>query len=494
MGIIDGGIQVKIDQKFGVCFGIAFILLIMCAGLGTADTIYVNETAYACSGLDNISGVDQPELFESTTSASYFVGSKNSDVYHYPSCYYVDNILSANLIYFNTPESAINSGYRPCKYCNPPTTSSSSSETTIIQDAIDIANNGDTIIISSGTYTENVNVYKELTIISESGNPADTIIQAADPNDHLFHVTADNVTISGFTIIDAAGSSYYANLYMGLLLEEVNYCNITNNKLSNNNVGIFLSSSSNNTLINNNASNNDYGIWLWDSNKNNTLRDNIVNSNDGSGIRLEDFSNNNKLINNTANSNNHIGIYLYSSSNNAMTNNTASNNDNGIWLDYSSNSNTLINNIMCNNGQYGIQLIDASSNNTIYNNFFSNTENSLVSIDSIGNVWNITKAPGSNIVGGTYLGGNYWAMPDGAGFSQTRADLNRDGICDSSHTINEYNIDYLPLSMSFDPMIYDFNDNGLIEKNEVMESIKDYFSNKITKTDVMEVIIVYFSS
>ena len=45
-----------------------------------------------------------------------------------------------------------------------------------------------------------MNVYKSLTIRSTSGNPVDTIVQAADPDDHVFDVTADYECISGFSI------------------------------------------------------------------------------------------------------------------------------------------------------------------------------------------------------------------------------------------------------------------------------------------------------
>jgi hypothetical protein len=55
--------------------------------------------------------------------SSYFVGSKESGVYHYSGCRYVDRIKSVNLIYFDTLEDAIAAGYHPCKVCKPPISS-----------------------------------------------------------------------------------------------------------------------------------------------------------------------------------------------------------------------------------------------------------------------------------------------------------------------------------------------------------------------------------
>nr|WP_231590553.1 NosD domain-containing protein [Methanosarcina siciliae] len=47
-----------------------------------------------------------------------------------------------------------------------------------------------------------------------------------------------------------------------------------------------------------------------------------------------------------------------------------------------------------------------------------------------GNNWNTSLASGSNIVCGPYIGGNFWAKPDGTGFSQICVDLDRNGIGD----------------------------------------------------------------
>ena len=53
-------------------------------------------------------------------AAGPFVGSIHSNVYHYPSCYHVQQIKSANLRWFSTSEEARAAGYRPCLDCNPP--------------------------------------------------------------------------------------------------------------------------------------------------------------------------------------------------------------------------------------------------------------------------------------------------------------------------------------------------------------------------------------
>ena len=79
---------------------------------------------------------------------------------------------------------------------------------TNIQDAVDNATAGDTIIVRDGTYTENVVVGKELTIRSENGY-AKTLVRAARTFKHVFSVTADNATIQGFTVTGAVATPPY---------------------------------------------------------------------------------------------------------------------------------------------------------------------------------------------------------------------------------------------------------------------------------------------
>jgi len=67
-----------------------------------------------------------------------------------------------------------------------------------IQAAIDANEtlDGHTIVVDAGNHTENVDVYKPLSIFG--AGVANAMIYAYNPNDHVFYVTANNVTIQAF--------------------------------------------------------------------------------------------------------------------------------------------------------------------------------------------------------------------------------------------------------------------------------------------------------
>ena len=75
---------------------------------------------------------------------------------------------------------------------------------------------------------------------------------------------------------------------------------------------------------------------------------------------------------------------------------------------------------------------------------FSSSSQDLIGSMISPNYWNVTVTTGPNIVGGPYIGGNYWADPDGTGWSQTHPDRG-DGFCNASFVIDADNTDYLPL-------------------------------------------------
>ena len=141
---------------------------------------------------------------------------------------------------------------------------------TTIQSAINSNDtlDGDTITLADGTYTENVVVYKTLTIKPVSG--ANVTVQAADPYNAVFTIIGSGSTIQNLNIIGAADS--YG------ILGYSNNLNITGNTISANNYGISLYNSNNNTISGNNVKNNWYGTIIFNSN-NNTISGNNVTDN-----------------------------------------------------------------------------------------------------------------------------------------------------------------------------------------------------------------------
>jgi nitrous oxidase accessory protein len=104
-----------------------------------------------------------------------------------------------------------------------------------IQSAINNISSGGTVIVSSGLYKENLVIDKPLSIISKPGETNNTIVQAADPEEDIFHITANNVTVSGFNI---TGSQDKSGIYCS-----GSDSNITGNKLSYNMYGAYINNS-----------------------------------------------------------------------------------------------------------------------------------------------------------------------------------------------------------------------------------------------------------
>jgi parallel beta-helix repeat protein len=178
---------------------------------------------------------------------------------------------------------------------------------TAIQNAVNNAQNGDIILVSHGTYRENIKVDKELTIISHSalsGNQTDrTYIIGTVPGKGVIYINSSNVTIEGFYIAGrASGTDFHR---VGIYLDQVQNCYLINNTVLLNDLGIALNDSHGNYLRDNLISLGSYGIALNHS-ENNIILNNLVIT-DTRGMLLNN-SVNNTLINNTEESSS-IKIY-----------------------------------------------------------------------------------------------------------------------------------------------------------------------------------------
>ena len=161
-----------------------------------------------------------------------------------------------------------------------------------IQAAIDHANPGDIIHVSSGTYHENLFINKTLTLIGE--DKANTIIVGSEYGCTVIQANLTTVNISGFTI---------ANGTNGIMLETCNGSIIRDNNINADTTG----------------------IWLYHSN-NNTISDNLLSESGWVGLLLCGHSSKNIILRNTI-ENKTIGIEL-TGRNNLIYHNNFVNNQN----------------------------------------------------------------------------------------------------------------------------------------------------------------------
>jgi len=136
-----------------------------------------------------------------------------------------------------------------------------------IQEAINVAVSGETIVVASGVYHEHIGIDKPLTLSGENCNT--TIIEGDGENRVILVIKASQVRLSGFTIRNGAG---------GILLEYSNNSFITDNMVTNTMDGLSLLFSHNNTIISNTIKDNEKGLFLGDSNSNVICYNNFINN------------------------------------------------------------------------------------------------------------------------------------------------------------------------------------------------------------------------
>ena len=149
-----------------------------------------------------------------------------------------------------------------------------------IQGAVDVAEEGDTIIVRDGAYSENITIdVEELELRSLNGS-ASVVLRASTPSDPILTVIADSVTVRGLGII---GSNDVAIEIIG-----ASHCSILENSIIEATAGIRISgSASDNVVSHNSVDSCTSGIGVHsDSNRNQILNNSVLRS-DCRSIYLE---------------------------------------------------------------------------------------------------------------------------------------------------------------------------------------------------------------
>ncbi|MFH0711798.1 MAG: NosD domain-containing protein [archaeon] len=290
-------------------------------------------------------------------------------------------------------------------------------------------------------------------------------------------ITTSGEDASGIKMADGSSGLVYNNT-----VTAIGNWSTTNNTAMG---GIWLESNtdginvSTNTIIMSGYDN--AGIWVW-SCYNHSIENNVITATGlvGDGIFLSDLQGVNitsNTINATGNLGNGIysinsetpllfyaniittsGTYVYGfnlnqDSNSNFTSNNITTSGTYAYGIYSnqSHNNTFANNIIeTGSATSYILYLTTSGNQSIYNNIFNtSTSGSGVFInDSNLNYFNTTNTTSTNIVGKTYIGGNFWTNINGSGYSDSCASLNADYFCDSEYRLisNRDERDYLPLT------------------------------------------------
>jgi parallel beta-helix repeat protein len=257
-----------------------------------------------------------------------------------------------------------------------------------IQKAINKAEEGSIVYVSSGVYPERIIINKTIRLIGE--DPTTTIIDG-DNRGTVVVITADNVTISGFTIRNS-GWGWFKN---GIYVNFADNCEIRNN---------FLIKNCHNIRLNNS--------------KNSRVIKNVVRG-DGYGIRFVNTFNCTAAYNNVSDC--IAGVHLENATNCTVQRNRFSENDQGIRLYSPCVNNLIIENTVFNNTYNGmIELMP--KNTTLYKNIFFH--NNFVNNKSPF----IYKAAGCIWDNG--YEGNYWTAYKGE-------DFDRDGIGDTPHFVGK---------------------------------------------------------
>ncbi len=242
-----------------------------------------------------------------------------------------------------------------------------------ITTAIQIASDGDTIIVFSGIYKEgNIILNKELCLIG-----IDTPIIDGELKSEVMTIKANNVSVSGFIFKNSGYSSL--NEQAGIRILEAQHICIDNNLFVNNYYGIYLQYASQCIVRNNriqaslhSEQQSGNGIHCWKSDSLQIIHNEMSGHRDG--IYFE-FVTHSLIWRNISYNNIRYGLHFMFSNENAFITNVFHNNGAGVAVMYSKKVSMLNNYYENNKGDaaYGMLLKEMSDCDIIGNHFTKNT-------------------------------------------------------------------------------------------------------------------------
>lgn len=321
-----------------------------------------------------------------------------------------------------------------------------------IRAALEASSDGDTIIVTAGTYIEGTLLITKSILLIGINEP----VISGDSKNEIVKVKADNVVIRGFIFKDAGINFVYENA--AVKLDSVHNCTVEKNKFINNFFGIYLSKSSSCRIIDNELTAfqkretySGNGIHLWQCREMLIKGNRIYGHRDG--IYFE-FVKKSRIQENHSLNNIRYGLHFMFSDSCDYSDNYFAGNGAGVAVMFTKNV-AMFNNLFENNwggAAYGLLLKDISDSRIYNNRFIKNScavyyegcnrvlteknqflengwgirlmansmDNKFLSNNFIGNTFDVTTNSTRNY---NFFEGNYWSEYKGY-------DLDKNGIGD----------------------------------------------------------------
>ena len=302
-----------------------------------------------------------------------------------------------------------------------------------IGEAVSHASTGDTILIKSGVYNENIQIDKELKLEGQDKTNTKIVGSGASTPTSVLTLAANNIEISGLTIESLSNTNTSRYAY-GIWVEGDN-CTITDNIIQNTYIGIFSSTQTSTTITENVITQSIKDGIRFCSGSNINISGNNITGNAVSGIALGGYSN---TVEDNLFQNNLRALGLGASNSVVFNNTMVSNTESGIFLSGSKNM-IIANEIAAN--KYGVYITTQGTSptaNQIYHNNFNNFLNAFGNSSYLIESWD----------NGSQSGGNYWS--DYQTKYPAGVEIGNSGIENTAYTINSNNLDKYPLTKPFD--------------------------------------------